>query len=94
MVALWVVFGDVVHHVGDSPVLVETILPLNHSTTKPMEVHVHRFKLLGDNGIVCEPSSGGVVGLDGSPWLGAIHFHADVSNSNYFFCCDEKSTKF
>ena len=82
VVALWVVLGVIVRPVGVSAGPVEPKLTLDHTTTKPMVAHVHGFKLLGNNGIVCEPGGGGVVSLNGSSWLGPIHFHECVLKWN------------
>ena len=78
VVALWVMFGAIVRHVGDSWTPGETVLTLRFPTMEPVKIHVHRFNTLGDSSVVLETGSSGVVGLDGQLWLGPIHFSRGV----------------
>ena len=75
---IWVVFGAVIHHVGGawSPVIM--LLTLRFVATEPVKAHVHGFNMLGDNGVVSEPVSCGVVGLDGRLSLRSVHFSEGV----------------
>ena len=44
--------------------------------------------------LLVKPGGGRVVGLNGSSWLGPIHFHECVLKWNECFGCDEEATKF
>ena len=58
---------------------VESEFSLDHETAKPMEFHVHRFDVLGENGIFGDSHSGGIVGLEGILPLGSFHFYESLA---------------
>ena len=80
LVALLVVSGDVVCHIGDSWTPVETVLTLRFPPIETVKTYVHGFNKLGENSAVYEAGSSGVVGLDGRLWLGPIHSSEGVLN--------------
>ena len=58
-------FGAVVSPVEVVRGPVEAELALGVTAAEPVETHVHRLGLLGDNGIVSGSNGGGVVSLEG-----------------------------
>ena len=65
MVDWRVVFCAVVVIVVFTVVPVDAELFLGFAATEPVKAHVHRFCLLGDNGVVSDADGRGVIGLDG-----------------------------
>ena len=66
------VLSAVVAVVVLSTVPVDAELLLGFAASEPVEAHVHRLRLFGDNCVVSDANGGGVVGLDGR-W-GCGHF--------------------
>ena len=93
MVALWVVFGALVHHVGDSWPPVETVLTLRFLTTELVKTLVHEFNTLGDISVFHETSSSGAVGLYGQ-LLGWGQLISVRVFCNHRLCGDKNPTKF
>ena len=78
VLTLWVMFGDVIPHAGGAWFPVILVLTLRFTTTEPAKAYIHGLNALGDNGVVREPGSCGVVGLDGQLWFRPTHFSEGV----------------
>ena len=64
MIFGWMVFSMVVTFVARAFVPKETELLLSFSVFEPVEAHLNCSHAFDDDGVVCEPFSGGVVDLD------------------------------
>ena len=73
VVAIRVMFGAIFHHVGGAWSTVAMLLSLIFMTTDPTEAYGHEFNVVGDDGVVHEPSSCGAVGLNGQLQLRPTH---------------------
>ena len=58
---------------------VEYELPLDHVVAQPVESHVYRLGAFGDNRVVGESHSGGIIGLDGLMSLRTFHFYENLA---------------
>ena len=65
MIAIWMMLGAVVPHVGGARFPLIAVLILKLATTEPVKAHVHGLKTIGYNGGVNESGSYEVVGLNG-----------------------------
>ena len=91
MVQRGTMFGAVIGYTGNAGSPIVTELALRVTTTDPVEAHVHVF---GACGIVCDPISGGVVSLEGQPWLGPAHFDDSLTKGGHLIGGDEEGRKF
>ena len=90
MVHRWMVLGPVIRFVGRARPPVISELALGVAAAEPVETHVHRPEGLGEDYVVEDPVSGGIVGLDGGSRLRVAHFHEGRANGNSCFGVDEQ----
>ena len=93
MVGSWMMLGVVVGPVFGASIPIVTKLVLRCSTAKPPKAHIHHLTPARDNGVVDNPSSCGVVGLDGAFGLGPTHVDKGLPVGNHLSCCDEKGSQ-
>ena len=51
-------FGAVIRHIGNYRIPIVTKLIMRILTAEPVEAHFHGIGAFGNDGIICDPSSG------------------------------------
>ena len=86
MVGGWMMLGVIGGPVFGASIPIITKLVLRCSTAEPPKAHIHHLTPARDNGVVDNPSSCGVVGLDGAFGLGPTHVDKGLPVGNHLLC--------
>ena len=93
MVGIRVVFSVVIGPVFRAGVPIVSKLILGFTAAKPPKSHVHHFASLGNNSVVGNSCSSGVVSLDRRFGLGPAHVDQGLAMWDHFTSCDEQGSK-
>ena len=88
------VLGEVVGQIVGAAAPVDEELAFGDAVFDPVEAHVDGFGAALFDSVIGNAGGAGVIGLDGSGWLGMPHFVECGAEPDPIFCVVEEGTEF